>query len=243
LTSCIASVPTPPRRNSDLTSEIQAQNLNFNLASITIRHIMSSYTVSPSPRGRALFASRAITPGTLIDTFTDLTPARALVLPAAPSRSTTCAHCLSSSASLKRCTACRSLAYCSPSCQKADWKAAHKQECPVLVRAAASVGKDAPDGAPVPTAVRAVVRIILAPAAYGGLETELNGHFEKFEEERGLKWADLELQARVLMGWLPPLPEGEEATKRRVMNILCKVGRSKTRFWTFADLADPNKRL
>ncbi|KAH6682307.1 hypothetical protein F5X68DRAFT_25055 [Plectosphaerella plurivora] len=184
---------------------------------------MPPYTISPSPRGRALIASHALEPGTLIDTFTDSPPTRALVLPATPSRSTTCAHCLTSSPTLKRCTACRSVAYCSPACQKTDWKVAHKQECPVLVRAAASVGKDVQDGAPVPTAVRAAIRILLAPAAYGRLDTELNGHFENFEEEKGVKWEDLELQARVLMGWLPAMPEGEEATKRRVMNILCKI--------------------
>lgn len=159
-------------------------------------------------------------PGTLIDAFSP----GALILPSAPSRTQVCAHCLARAASLKRCTACKSLAYCSPACQKADWKSAHKPECPVLSRAAASTGADAPDGAPVPTAVRAAIRILVKPEAYGALETELNGHVDDFESEGGQKWKDLELQAQVLMGWLEKeWPEGEEKAKRRVVEILCKV--------------------
>lgn len=181
---------------------------------------MPGYKISPTSRGRSLVATTSFTPGSPIEFF--IAPA-ALVLPSAPSRTTTCAHCLSRPASLKRCTACKSVAYCSPACQKADWKAAHKPECKVLSRAAASAGADAPDGAPVPTAVRAAIRILTAGDKYAALEKDLTGHIEEFERQGGQKWKDLELQATVLMGWLgEDWPQGDDA-KRRVVDILCKV--------------------
>ena len=32
----------------------------------------------------------------------------------------------------KICSACKQVFYCSPECQRADWKAGHKEQCKVL---------------------------------------------------------------------------------------------------------------
>lgn len=42
-----------------------------------------------------------------------------------------CNQCLTSMAELKKCSACRRLAYCSQECQRADWKL-HKVECKAI---------------------------------------------------------------------------------------------------------------
>ncbi|CAB3404658.1 unnamed protein product [Caenorhabditis bovis] len=43
-----------------------------------------------------------------------------------------CNYCLTKTQALKRCSACRMMAYCSPQCQKNDWRQ-HRPECKAIV--------------------------------------------------------------------------------------------------------------
>jgi len=48
-----------------------------------------------------------------------------------------CAFCkqmVTEGVTLKKCGACKAVVYCSPQCQKKDWKADHKQKCLILTR-------------------------------------------------------------------------------------------------------------
>lgn len=48
-----------------------------------------------------------------------------------------CAFCkqmVKEGVTLKKCSACKAVVYCSPQCQKKDWKADHKQKCHILMR-------------------------------------------------------------------------------------------------------------
>ena len=48
-----------------------------------------------------------------------------------------CAFCnqmVTEGVTLQKCSACKAVVYCSPQCQKKDWKAGHKQKCHILTR-------------------------------------------------------------------------------------------------------------
>lgn len=48
-----------------------------------------------------------------------------------------CAFCkqmVTEGITLKKCSACKAVVYCTPHCQKKDWKAGHKQKCHILTR-------------------------------------------------------------------------------------------------------------
>jgi hypothetical protein len=64
-----------------------------------------------------------------------------------------CSYCLieSETSSLKRCTGCKVVRYCTPTCQKGDWKLIHKNECSLLQKL---------PGIP-PTPVRALYQALL----------------------------------------------------------------------------------
>jgi hypothetical protein len=48
---------------------------------------------------------------------------------------TRCAACSKDLTTSSRCSGCKSVYYCSPACQKSDWKKCHKQQCKVLTLA------------------------------------------------------------------------------------------------------------
>jgi len=194
-----------------------------------------------SPKGRSLQATRAFAPGDQIALFTD-----ALVcLPAGPSAKSICNACLTpppASAAgaaaqaqtqggghaVKLCTGCRFVGYCSAACQRAHWGAIHKRECRALKRVRAKVNQDW-----LPTAVRAVVQILLrlkeegGGEEGGGKEAEmvraavegLEGHVDRFRQHK--VWKDIELQA--LAGVTYAGMAKTEENLSLAAEILCKV--------------------
>ncbi|KAL2759100.1 hypothetical protein ACRALDRAFT_1080656 [Sodiomyces alcalophilus JCM 7366] len=209
------------------------------------------------PKGRSLHATRSFTPGALIGQFppptfasppsTTTTTTRsavsnAIVLPATASRTSTCNHCFAAAGrTLKRCTACRSVAYCGAACQKAHWALIHGRECKPLRRAgmsalaavsppsgqpgrAGSSSTTLPDGAPLPAFCRAAMQVLLRPDLYGAVETELEGHVGGFEARREA-WLNMEVPGRVVPSFVR-LETGigtTEADVRRVVEIMCKI--------------------
>ncbi|ROT35612.1 hypothetical protein SODALDRAFT_70790 [Sodiomyces alkalinus F11] len=209
-----------------------------------------------SPKGRSVHATRSFAPGALIGQFpssysashpsktTRSASSNPLVLPATASRTSTCNYCLTAAGkTLKRCTACRSVAYCGATCQKAHWALIHGKECKPLRRAGASAlaavssgsGRSGgsgssttpstlPDGAPLPAFCRAAMQVLLRPDLYGAVETELEGNVREFEARREA-WLNMEVPGRVV----PSFVKQEtgigtaEADVRRVVEIMCKI--------------------
>ncbi|KAI1329138.1 SET domain-containing protein [Xylariaceae sp. FL0255] len=205
-----------------------------------------------SSRGRTLVASENFGPGNLIAVFNDDlgSNAQTLAIPESPHLSQTCSGCLATPASsagppdvkdpvllpgpdndtakpkpftLKACTACRSVYYCSQACQRADWNLVHKAECKVFRRVKTG-GHDF-----LPTPVRGLVQVLLRPGLEAAVR-ELEGHEEEFRrtgegdaggDEGGGFWGDAQLQARAALHYL-----GREANPRSLgeaVSILCKL--------------------
>ncbi|KAI0858518.1 SET domain-containing protein [Xylaria cubensis] len=179
--------------------------------------------VSVEPRGRSIAAARVFQPGEIIATFNS----PSIAIPDSPHLSTTCSGCLlpatpgsdPPSASqparvVRACTGCRTVAYCSPACQRLDWTTGgHKAECKIFKRVRAE-GHDF-----LPTPVRALVQVLLRPEM-GAAMGELEGHVDKYRRESGKVWADMELQAMAALHYL-----GRETNAKSLaeaIEILCK---------------------
>ncbi|KAI0506120.1 hypothetical protein F5B22DRAFT_479275 [Xylaria bambusicola] len=175
------------------------------------------------PRGRGIAASRTFQPGEIIATFSS----PSIAIPDSPHLSTTCSGCLLPSSqegqspstsqplrSVKACTGCRTVAYCSAACQKLDWTTGgHKAECKVFKRVRAE-GHDF-----LPTPVRALVQALLRPEISAAFE-EMEGHVDRFRRDSGKLWSDMELQAMAALHYL-----GRETNAKSLaeaMEILCK---------------------
>ncbi|TVY18552.1 SET domain and MYND-type zinc finger protein 6 [Lachnellula arida] len=104
-----------------------------------------------------------------------------------------CSYCLiesgPSSSSLKKCTGCKVVRYCTPACQKADWKVIHKNECSLLQRL---------PGIP-PTPVRALYQALLRyvrPAfELDERSAGLEHHVGDLKRDRK-RWDEIVLQAK-----------------------------------------------
>ncbi|TVY75703.1 SET domain and MYND-type zinc finger protein, partial [Lachnellula suecica] len=102
-----------------------------------------------------------------------------------------CSYCLVESdiSSLKRCTGCKVVRYCTPTCQKADWKLIHKNECSLLQKL---------PGIP-PTPVRALYQTLLRymrpsyelDARSAGLE-----HHVQDLKKSSKRWDEIVLQSK-----------------------------------------------
>ncbi|KAI1734781.1 hypothetical protein F4680DRAFT_462215 [Xylaria scruposa] len=178
---------------------------------------------SAEPRGRSIVAARVFQPGEIIATFSS----PSIAIPDSPHLSTTCSGCLlpatpgseSPSASqparvVRACTGCRTVAYCSPACQRLDWTSGgHKAECKIFKRVRAE-GHDF-----LPTPVRALAQVLLRPEM-GAAMGELEGHVDTFRRESGKLWADMELQAMAALHYL-----GRETNAKSLaeaIELLCK---------------------
>lgn len=184
--------------------------------------------------GRSLHTACAYKPGDLVALFTD----PLLVLPNGPSAKSVCNHCLAHQLPTKACTGCQSVAYCGPTCQKANWALIHKLECKVFRKVRASVDKDW-----LPTPVRALVQVLLRWDAdetvrngFGRLEGNVDG-FKKREDV----WKDVGLQAYGGMKYAGRKETDDQLHMTR--DILCKVSAMQSsRNWLRLTLgADPNE--
>ncbi|KAI8632248.1 SET domain-containing protein [Xylariaceae sp. FL1651] len=179
-----------------------------------------------SPRGRGITASRTLRPGEIIATFSS----PSIAIPDSPHLSTTCSGCLlpgtsapaselastsQPSRAVRACTGCRTVAYCSPACQKLDWTAGgHKAECKVFKRVRAE-GHDF-----LPTPVRALVQVLLRPEMSAAM-AEMEGHVDKFRRESGKLWADMELQAMAALHYLGRDTNAKSLSE--AIEVLCKL--------------------
>ncbi|KAI8948948.1 SET domain-containing protein [Xylaria longipes] len=178
---------------------------------------------STALRSRSVAAARAFQPGEVIATFGSPN----IAIPDSPHLSTTCSGCLLPSAPgsdapstsqparvVRACTGCRTVAYCSPVCQRLDWTTGgHKAECKVFKRVRTE-GHDF-----LPTPVRALVQVLLRPEMSAAVR-ELEGHVDKFRRDSGRLWADMELQAMAALHYL-----GRETNAKSLaeaIEILCK---------------------
>ncbi|TGJ85927.1 hypothetical protein E0Z10_g2801 [Xylaria hypoxylon] len=178
---------------------------------------------SAAPRGRGIVTARVFQAGDVIATF----KSPSIAIPDSPHLSKTCSGCLLPSTpgsdppsssqpprAVRACTGCRTVAYCSPACQKLDWTVGcHKAECKVFKRVRAE-GHDF-----LPTPVRALVQVLLRPDM-GEAMTEMEGHVDRFRRESSKLWADMELQAIAALHYL-----GREANVKSLpeaIEILCK---------------------
>ncbi|KAI1488256.1 hypothetical protein F5X96DRAFT_671861 [Biscogniauxia mediterranea] len=186
--------------------------------------------------GRGIAADRPFQPGDTIAIFNDdsdssdnASSSTTIAISDSRQLGQTCSWCLSSSSSsslgpsttttvLRACTGCRTAAYCSAGCQRADWRrGAHKAECEVFRR----VRGEGRDGAGLPTPVRALVQVLLRPGLRAAVAGELEGHVDAFRRDRPAVWRDMEVQAMGALHYA-----GMETTPRTLagaIEILCKL--------------------
>lgn len=126
-----------------------------------------------------------------------------------------CSYCLieSDTSSLKRCTGCKVVRYCTPACQKTDWKLIHKNECSLLQKL---------PGIP-PTPVRALYQAALRymrpsfelDSRSAGLE-----HHSKELRKDMKRWDEIVLQAKGALEFSKTPADKMDTVTR----LLCIVG-------------------
>ncbi|KAF8579649.1 SET domain-containing protein [Ramaria rubella] len=113
-----------------------------------------------SIKGRGIWSKQAFRKGNVLLT---LQPhVSVLSTPNLPDHCSLCASRSQNKNSLKRCTKCKTIWYCSSTCQNSDWSI-HKLECPAIVKWKSS----APDGSPPGEAVRSLGRILWGRKVHG----------------------------------------------------------------------------
>jgi hypothetical protein len=146
--------------------------------------INHTHKINSPLTGNGLATTRALVPGDLIISI----PSPHLIIVEQSALSRICSYCMTEAAetsNLKRCTSCKIVNYCSPACQKADWKLVHKKECGVLGKL---------PGVP-PTSVRALWQVLVRYGGLGERERGLESHENELRVDRR-RWEDLTLQAR-----------------------------------------------
>lgn len=137
-----------------------------------------------TPKGRTLVAAELFAPGDLIAQFSK----PSIAIPDSLHLDQTCNHCLSVTAKVRACAGCKTVAYCGPACQKADWALVHKGECKVFQRVRAE-GHDI-----LPTPVRALVQMLLRNDMLDAAR-EMESHADHFRAQGGKTLDDFQLQA------------------------------------------------
>jgi hypothetical protein len=129
---------------------------------------------------------------------------------------TVCSYCLSetqSDTSLKKCGGCKIPQYCGKVCQKADWKAGHVKECPLL-----KVLPDVP-----PTPVRGLMQLLLKHEK--GIQSDerwegLESHKKELEKDVE-RWGEMVLQGRGAVEF-SKFGGGEDGVNL-ALEMLCRV--------------------
>ncbi|KAK1638408.1 MYND finger [Colletotrichum phormii] len=174
-----------------------------------------------SPKGRSLHATRSFEPGDIIARFNS----PAVVLPPGPRALEYCNHCLKqqrqeepvpSTEKLRACTGCKTVAYCGPACQRANWSVVHKFECKAIQRLHKTKPADQPNW--VPTPVRAAAQVMLRPKVMDKFE-ELEGNVELW---RGKEMVKLQLQAQGVVRCLD-VDEVSVELLESAFQVLCKL--------------------
>ncbi|CCF33265.1 MYND finger [Colletotrichum higginsianum] len=139
--------------------------------------------------GRSIYATRRFKPGDVIARFDN----PAVVLPPGHRALEYCNHCVKkqrpAGVKLRACTGCKTVAYCGPACQRANWSLVHKLECKAIQRLHEAKPAHQPDW--VPTPIRAAAQVMLRPQVLARFE-ELEGHVEQWRKKDG---TDLQLQS------------------------------------------------
>ncbi|KAF3056002.1 SET domain and MYND-type zinc finger protein 6 [Daldinia childiae] len=192
----------------------------------------------PSPsRGRSILASQFFSPGAVIAVFTHGEGAPSIAIPDNPHLARTCHYCLAiasdqdlryiSPVRVRACTGCRTVYYCTPACQKADWALAHgRGECKAFRRVRApdpaeSQEETNPDHKVLPTPVRALVQVLVRPEMQAAV-VDMEGHVETVRTtDPDVAWAGIELQARAALHYLNR--EMSKSNLAEAMEIVCKL--------------------
>ncbi|KAK1725686.1 hypothetical protein CaCOL14_013349 [Colletotrichum acutatum] len=170
-------------------------------------------------KGRSIHATRRFEPGDIMARFNN----PAVVLPPGPRALEYCNQCLNqqqedvpATEKLRACTGCKTVAYCGPACQRANWSVVHKVECKAIQRLHKTKPADQPNW--VPTPVRAAAQVMLRPKVMEKFE-ELEGNVESWQ---GIEMVKLQLQAR---GVVMCLGGDENSTDllESAFQVLCKL--------------------
>lgn len=191
----------------------------------------------PSPtRGRSVLASQTFSPGAVIAVFAHGEGAPSIAIPDNSHLARTCHYCLAISSDqnpiatspvhVRACTGCRTVYYCTPACQKADWAFAHgRGECKAFRRirtpdSASSQEGTNPNLMVLPTPVRALVQVLVRPEMQAAF-AEMESHLEAVRTDPDMAWAGIEFQARATLHYLNR--KVDESNLAEAMEIVCKV--------------------
>ncbi|KAI1660207.1 hypothetical protein F4813DRAFT_351298 [Daldinia decipiens] len=193
----------------------------------------------PSPtRGRSILASQVFSPGAVIAVFAHGEGAPSIAIPDNPHLPRTCHYCLAIASDqdptvsppvrVRACTGCRTVYYCAPACQEADWALAHGLgECKAFRRvrapdpASSQEEETNPDRMVLPTPVRALVQVLVRPEMQAAV-AEMEGHVETVRTtDPDVAWAGIELQARAALHYLSR--EVSKSNLAEAMEIVCKL--------------------
>jgi len=158
--------------------------------------------------GNALAASENFEPGDVAISI----PEPFLIVVEQGALDRVCSYCLIEKdlSTLKKCTGCKIVRYCSTTCQKADWKLIHQKECAILKRL---------PGVP-PTPVRALIQLLLRHQYGQGLDPQwagLESHTDGFM--KGKRFDGLLLQAKGAVEF-----SGSPQDRMEIaINLLCRV--------------------
>ncbi|OHE93620.1 MYND finger [Colletotrichum orchidophilum] len=170
-------------------------------------------------KGRSIHTTRRFVPGDIITRFND----PAVVLPPGPRALEYCNHCLKqqqqqaqTTERLRACTGCKTVAYCGPACQRANWSLVHKLECKAIQR----LHKIKPPNQPnwMPTPIRAAAQVMLRQKVLESFQ-ELEGHVEAWRLKDEM---NLQLQAH---GVVKCLGVDDISTEKleSAFQVLCKL--------------------
>lgn len=197
-------------------------------------HPPEGSSLASPPGGRGLRAARRFGPGDAVALFGGNDGDGVVAIPDAPHQDAVCNGCLlvpsggagddndnnnngdnGGGGDVRVCTGCRSVAYCSTACQRADWARAHKGECKAFRRVRAEGRANA-----LPTPVRALMQVLLR-ARLRTAVAELEGHVDAVRTARPDARRDMELQALAALHYLGR--EASPAGLAEAISVLCQV--------------------
>ncbi|RDL38590.1 SET protein [Venustampulla echinocandica] len=123
-----------------------------------------------------------------------------------------CSYCMleHETSSLKRCTRCKVVRYCSAECQKLDWKLIHKNECSLLTKLPHTP----------PTSFRALYQLLLRYPEFGTeldpRSANLEHHVHDFKKDEK-RWGETMLQAKAVTEY----SKSPSTKTEKVATLLC----------------------